>query len=107
MHRRTNYLINNLGEKYIPNAGHQQIRYIGEISDLQLAMSKYPKGFIWIDDTSLPADVINYAQENFKEELYLESYPPELLENPYSIWPGTLYSWGFETENPFYSVEKN
>ena len=41
-------------------------------------------------------DVIKYAKENFKKELYLESYPPELLENPYSIWPATLYSWGFE-----------
>ena len=57
------------------------------------------KGYT-VDGVDIIPLMINYAKENFKEELYLESYPPELLENPYSIWPGTLYSWGFKTENP-------
>ncbi len=95
MGRKTDFLINENNEKFIPKSGNPPIRFIGELSDLKLAMSKYPKGFIWIDDSSLPADIVNYAKENFKKELYLESYLPEILENPYSIWPGTLYSWGF------------
>jgi len=70
------------------------VKLIANVSDLQLAISKYSKGFIWIDDSTLPADVIAYAEENFKKELYLDHY--EYDENPYSIWPGTLYSWGFD-----------
>ena len=99
----TNYLVNDSGEKYLHTSGVPPVKLITELSDLKKAMTKYQYGFIWIDDTSLPKDVQNYAKANFHEELYLESYEPELLENPYSIWPGTLYSWGFETENPFYS----
>jgi len=92
--KSTNYKLNESNEKYIPLTGLPEIKLIGELSDLEMAMSKYPKGFIWIDDSSLPADVINYAKENFKEELYSDHYP--LDDNPYSIWPGTLYSWGFK-----------
>lgn len=94
--KSTPYVLNEENEKIIPRSGVPPIKLIGELSDLQKAMSKYPKGFIWIDDASLPADVINYATENFKEELYLDHYP--LDDNPYSIWPGTLYSWGFEED---------
>jgi len=99
----TPFEVNELGEKIITSTGVPPFKLIGELSDLEMAMSKYEYGFIWIDDTSLPQDIQVYVKENFHKELYLESYPPELLENPYSIWPGTLYSWGFETPNPSHS----
>jgi len=88
----TNYELNSEGEKIIPHT--KNLRFIGELKDLQLAMKKYSKGFIFIDDASLPKDVIEYAEKNFKKELYLDHYP--LDDNPYSIWPATLYSWGIE-----------
>lgn len=73
---------------------HNHMKFIGELSDLQLAMRKYPKGFIWIDDATLPEDVVEFVKKNFHQELYLDHYT--LDDNPYSIWPGTLYSWGLE-----------
>ena len=88
--KRTDYIINSEGEKRIPR--QKNLRFIGELKDLKMAMKKYPKGFIFIDDSSLPKDVIDYAEKNFKKELYLDHYP--LDDNPYSIWPATLYSWG-------------
>jgi uncharacterized membrane protein len=66
---------------------------INELSDLKLAMTKYKHGFIYIDDTSLAPDVLEYVKVHFKKELYVEHYP--LDDNPYSIWPATLYSWGY------------
>jgi len=90
----TEFRINDQGAKYIPRTGKPPIGLISELADLKLAMEKYPKGFIWIDDASLPADVINYAQNNFKKELDLKQYPLE--DNPYVIWSGSLYSWGIE-----------
>jgi hypothetical protein len=90
--KQTPYVINQSGEKMLPN--RDQAYFIGELSDLQKAQAKYPKGFIWIDDSTLPSDVTQYVEKNFKKELYLGHYA--LDENPYSIWPGTLYSWGVE-----------
>lgn len=90
--KRTVFTINNSGEKIIP--GQKNLRFVGEASDLEKAMNKYPKGFILIDDSSMPEDVREYAEKNFKKELYVDHYP--LDDNPYSIWPATLYSWGIE-----------
>lgn len=100
--KTTPYELNISGEKIIVSTGEPPFKLIGTLDDLVLAMKKYQKGFIWIDDTSLPEDVQNYVKQNFYEELMLEGYGPELLENPYSVWPGTLYSWGFETANPYF-----
>lgn len=97
LEKKTPFEIGEEGEKFIPNTGSPNIKLIGELSDLNLVLDKYPQGFIWIDDSSLPADVITYVEENFYEELYLSHY--YLDDNPYSIWPGTLYSWGFEESN--------
>ena len=94
--KKTDYVINN-GNKYIVNPSSKQITNIKlmcSVTDLTKILSNYPKGFIWIDDNTLPVDVINYAEQNFKKELFLDHYKYD--ENPYSIWPGTLYSWGFD-----------
>ena len=88
----TNYKIDSHGEKYI--ADINGLLFIGELKDLTLAMRKYPKGFIFIDDASLPKDVIEFAEKNLRKELSLDRYP--LDDNPYSIWPATLYSWGIK-----------
>lgn len=90
--KATSFAVNPDGSKYLP--WRPGTGFIGTADDLQLATEKYEKGFIWIDDTSLPAGVIAYAEKNLKKELYLDHYP--LDDNPYSIWPGTLYSWGVE-----------
>lgn len=92
LQKKTDFVFNNNGEKIIPRTNN--LRFIGELSDLKKAMKKYPKGFIFIDDSSLPKDVIDYVEKNFKKELYLDHYP--LDDNPYSIWPATLYSWGIK-----------
>lgn len=67
---------------------------IEDVLDLKKTLDRYPKGFILIDDTSLPKDVIDFAQKNLKKEFYLDHYA--LDDNPYSIWPTTLYSWGIK-----------
>lgn len=86
----TEFILNKEGEKI--TGGKEPLKYIGELSDLKKAMQKHPRGFIFIDDSSLPRDVIDYAENYLKKELYLDHYP--LDDNPYSIWPATLYSWG-------------
>lgn len=96
--KSTPFELNEFNEKYIPKTGNPPIKLIGELSDLEKAISKYPHGFIWIDDSTLPKDVQDYVKLNFKKELEIDSYGPELLENPYSKWPGVLYSWGFNDE---------
>lgn len=88
--QHTDFSKNTQGEKIIPD--RPTLRFIGELSDLTRAMQKYPRGFLLVDDSSLPADVLSYATKNFKKELYIEHYP--LDDNPYSVWPTTLYSWG-------------
>lgn len=90
--KSTPYRIDENGQKTLVDHGYS--KFIGELADLQTVMKKYPRGFIWIDDTSLPADVLDFVQKNFHKELYLDHY--SLDDNPYSIWPGTLYSWGLE-----------
>ncbi len=90
--QRTPFYINSQGDKIVPR--NNNLRLLEDVNDLKKVLSKYPRGFIFIDDASLPHDVIAYAQTNFKKELYLDHYP--LDDNPYSIWPATLYSWGIE-----------
>lgn len=88
--KKTSYTTNNKGEKFV--VGRKNTKYISNLSDLKRIMKIYPTGFIYIDDTTLPTDVIEYVEKNFKKELYLDHYT--LDDNPYSIWPATLYSWG-------------
>jgi len=88
--RFTPLIINSAGEKIIPQSNNVQL--ISNLSDFKKAMNSYSKGFIFIDDSSLPHDVIAFVEKNLKKEIYLDHYP--LDDNPYSIWPATLYSWG-------------
>ena len=88
---KTEFTLNKEEEKIIPLSNQ---RFIGELTDLLKAQKRYPNGFIFIDDATMPKDVIDYAEKNLKKELYLDHYP--LDDNPYSIWPATLYSWGIE-----------
>lgn len=100
--QHTEYSLNEQGEKILPMTGMLSLRLVSELDDLHLVMNQYKYGFIFIDDTSLPQDVQAFVKENMYHELSIDSYGPELLENPYSRWPATLYSWGFETENPYF-----
>lgn len=88
--KQTNFVLNKNGDKIIPRTNN--LILIGNLTDFKKVMSLYPRGFIFIDDSSLPQDVINFANTHLKKELYLDHYP--LDDNPYSIWPATLYSWG-------------
>ena len=90
--RQTTFLYNTQGEKIIPRQRH--LGFVGDLADLMKVKEKYPRGFIFIDDATMPRDVIVYAQNNLNKEIYLDHYP--LDDNPYSIWPATLYSWGIE-----------
>ncbi|MEO8581127.1 MAG: glycosyltransferase family 39 protein [Patescibacteria group bacterium] len=89
--KQTPFRLQSNGDKVL--VGRSQTKLIATQQDLLKVLSLYPKGFIWIDDTSLPAEVIDYARTHFRQELYLDHYP--LDDNPYSVWPGTLYSWGY------------
>ena len=88
--QRSKYNLNKKGEKIFQ--GENNLKLIEDTEDLQKVIQQYKKGFIFIDDSSLPKDVREYAEKNLKKELYLDHYP--LDDNPYSIWPATLYSWG-------------
>jgi len=88
----SSFAVKRNGEKY--SVSYPTMGYVNEASDLQRAIKKYPKGFIFIDDASLPSDVIEYAEKNLKKELFLDHNP--LDDNPYSVWPATLYSWGIK-----------
>jgi len=90
---RSTNLFNVPGESFEREVS-SGLQYVGDFADLKDVMTLYPQGVIWIDDTSLPRDVVDYVEQNLKKELYLDHYP--LDDNPYSIWPGTLYSWGIE-----------
>jgi len=90
MAKKTSFQYNSSGEKIMA----KNLGFVGELSDLLKVIKKYPKGFIFIDDSSLPKEIISYSEKNFKKELYLDHYP--LDDNPYSIWPATLYSWGIK-----------
>lgn len=87
---RTPFIRDNQGNKIVPKS--RGLRLVEDKADLLKVTQHFTKGFIFIDDETLPQDVINYAQKNFKKELYLDHYV--LDDNPYSIWPATLYSWG-------------
>ncbi|OGK17522.1 hypothetical protein A2774_00850 [Candidatus Roizmanbacteria bacterium RIFCSPHIGHO2_01_FULL_39_12c] len=88
---RTECSVNSIGEKILKGT---TVKLVLEKKDLEFYLKNYPVGFIFIDDSSLPNDVIEFAEKNFKKEQYLDHYP--LDDNPYSIWPATLYSWGVE-----------
>lgn len=88
--KKTPFKVNTMGEKYLDHG----FGFVSEENDLQMAMKRYPKGFIFIDDDTMPREVIDYAEKNLKKEIFLDHYP--LDDNPYSIWPATLYSWGFD-----------
>lgn len=90
--KATPFIFDGRGEKIIPYTNNVKLVY--DIYDLKKVMKKYLKGFLFIDDSSLPRDVIEYAEKNLKKELYLDHYL--LDDNPYSIWPATLYSWGIK-----------
>ncbi|MDQ5951821.1 MAG: hypothetical protein QG639_1102 [Patescibacteria group bacterium] len=80
------------GRKYMKGTGNPPIQLIVTKEDLLTIIAEHPKGYIWIDDTSLPADVIEYVEQNMKKELFVDHYTYD--DNAYSLWPGTLYSWG-------------
>lgn len=77
----------------VPLTGNPPVMLISSLDDLFMVLEHHDHGFIWIDDTTMSAEVIDYAKNNFYLELFLDHYPPD--DNPYSVWPGTLYSWGF------------
>ncbi len=85
----TIYEVDKNGEKVF--AGSNE-RLTVNLKDLQKLMNQYPKGYLFIDDTSLPSDIREYAEKNFKKEIVTDHYT--LDDNPYSLWPATLYSWG-------------
>lgn len=87
--KRTASTINKAGEKVVAGTG---LKLVSELSDLKKVINQYPHAFIFIDDWSMPQEIINYAKKNLKQEIYLDHYP--LDDNPYSIWPARLYSWG-------------
>lgn len=84
---KTPFYYNAQGEKEVASG----MRFISNVTDLKKTMKRYPKGYIFIDDESLPGDVIDYVKKHMKQELFLDHFP--LDDNPYSIWPATLYSW--------------
>ncbi len=86
--RTTEFYINSNGEKILKGSNEKLILDIG---DLKKITGKYKHGFMFIDDATLPKDIIDYAEKNMKKEIYLDHYT--LDDNPYSIWPATLYSW--------------
>jgi hypothetical protein len=92
--RETRFERNEQGVKYIPKTGTPPLELISSEVDIKRVVATHPQGFIWIDDSTLPTEVLTYVENNFKKEMFLDHYA--LDENPYSIWPGTLYSWGFE-----------
>lgn len=90
--QRTPFFISKEGNKIVPR--NNNLRLLEDVADLKKVMKKHPRGFLYIDDESLPADVREYAKKNLKKELYLDRYPLE--DNPYAVWPATLYSWGIK-----------
>src|SRR3989338_7486244 len=87
--RKTTFMTEKKGRKLITKNGPI---LIAALSDLKRVMQDYPRGYVFIDDISLPNDIIDFAQKHLLKEVYLDHYP--LDDNPYSIWPATLYSWG-------------
>lgn len=90
----TNAVKNENGIYEVQLSGPRKVPLISSQTDLERVLAQHQQGFIWIDDTSMSADVISYAQNNFTKVIQVDHYPFD--DNPYSIWPGTLYSWGIE-----------
>lgn len=88
--KKTEFILNSEGEKMVGGG----MIFVGEVRDLVLATQKNAKGYFFVDDDTLPREVIDYAEKNLKKELSLDHYT--LDDNPYSLWPATLYSWGFK-----------
>ena len=88
--KKTDFTLNSEGEKMVGGG----IVFVGEVRDLVLAIQKNTRGYLFVDDDTLPRSVIDFAEKNLKKEIFLDHYP--LDDNPYSIWPATLYSWGFD-----------
>lgn len=88
--KKTAFQVDSNGEKYLTDT----IGFVSEAKDIKKVMSRYSKGFLFVDDDTLPRSVIDFAEKNLKKEIVLDHYP--LDDNPYSIWPATLYSWGFD-----------
>ncbi len=84
------YLKDQDGEKLVPK--NNGVKLIENASDLRRTIARHSKGYLLIDDSTLPKDVLDFAEKNLKKELYLDHYT--LDDNPYSLWPATLYSWG-------------
>lgn len=93
----TNATKDKNGTTIVALSGPRKIPLISSLAELETVIATHPQGFIWIDDTSMPADVIAYAKAHFVTELELSHY--QFDDNPYSIWPGTLYSWGIEQDS--------
>ena len=93
-HKYTPFIKQRDGTKFMVANKGSRVPLVSDVDDLKRVTDRYERGFIFIDDATLPQDVINYAQSHFKKEIYLDHYP--LDDNPYSIWPATLYSWGTE-----------
>lgn len=93
----TNTVTNAQGIKVVQLSGPSPIELISTQKDLERTIKNHPQGFLIIDDTSMPQEVIQYAKSHFYIELELNHY--ELDDNPYSIWPITLYSWGFHDKS--------
>ena len=87
--KKTDFTLNSEGEKMVGGG----MIFVGEARDLVLAIQKNTRGYLFVDDDTLPREVIDYAEQNMKKEIFIDHYP--LDDNPYSIWPATLYSWGF------------
>ena len=88
--KQTPYQLNSKGEKEILLRPDEKL--ISTQNDLQAIIQSYPIGFLWIDDSTLPRDIIDYAEGNLHKELSINHY--QFDDNPYSLWPATLYSWG-------------
>lgn len=90
--RSTPVLEENTTLPTVQGAGDTKL--VSSLADLEMVLNQYHYGFLWVDDSTLPRDVIEYAEEHFLVELELEKHP--LDDNPVSSWPGKLYSWGFD-----------
>lgn len=86
------------GKKILPRSGTPQLGFVSDLKDLTDVMNNHKTGVIWIDDTSLPAEVLTFVYENFSTLLHTEHLAAD--DNPYSIWPGTLYKWDEKTLRP-------
>jgi hypothetical protein len=95
--QKTNVLTTSTGELVVPMSGPRLIPLISSQADLERVMRTHKYGYIWIDDTSMSTDIINYAKNNLRQVIHVDHY--QFDDNPYSIWPGTLYSWGINPAN--------